>query len=127
MIPLALCPYYLIGKVGLKKYNYINYPLQDKCHNYKYTHNISLQKVEHIWALSKTPVSVLYKIVKLWIQKNQKAKQIKRKLEDEYNKEDVNIKVIYEIITIVRKAIATFILNIYQIDRLALSNENNVI
>ena len=125
--PAEHCPYCITGKIGLKNNDSINNPLQDKCHNYKCTRNISLRKGTIFAFQSKTPVSILYKIIKFWISENKNAKQIKLKLEEEYHKETVNSKLIYETLTICRKAIATYLRNIYQIERLAFTNANNVI
>ena len=127
IIPAEHCPYCITGKIGLKNNDSINNPLQAKCLNYKCTRNISLRKGTIFAFQSKTPVSILYKIIKFWISENKNAKQIKLKLEEENHKETVNSKLIYETLTICRKAIATYIINIYQIERLAFTNANNVI
>ena len=116
--PAEHCPYCITGKIGLKNNDSINNPIQAKCHNYKCTRNISLRKGTIFAFQSKTRVSILYKIIKFWISENKNAKQIKLKLEEEYHKETVNSKLIYETLTTCRKAIATYIRNIYQIERL---------
>ena len=127
IIPAEHCPYCITGKIGLKNNDSINNPLQVKCHNYKCTRNISLRKGTIFAFQSKTPFSILYKIIKFWISENKNEKQIKLKLEEKNHKETVNSKLIYETLTICRKAIATYIINIYQIERLAFTNANNVI
>ena len=53
------------------------------------------------------------------------CKKIKSKLEELYNIDNVDIRLIYKFLFINRKAIATYIRNIYIIDRLAFKNANH--
>lgn len=72
-----ICPYCKKGAIGLKKTENINAPFQGKCNFYKFTRNLNLRKDTIFGANTKTPVSVLYKIIKLWLVDSLNAKDIK--------------------------------------------------
>ena len=61
------CPHCKHGHIGLKNTNKINSPLEGKCNYYKCCRNINLRKNTIFSANSKTPISVLYKIIRYWI------------------------------------------------------------
>ena len=61
------CPYFSIGGVGLKNIENENHPLQVKCNYYKCIRNLNLRRGTIFETHSKTPVSVLYKVLKYWI------------------------------------------------------------
>ena len=120
----TLCPYCNIGCVGLKNVENENNPLQGKCHYYKCTRNLNLRKGTIFESHPKTPLSVLYKVMKYWINENKNVKHIKCKLEEDYNIENVDTRVIYAFVSNLRKAIATHLRNTYILDRLANINAN---
>ena len=67
----------------------------------------------------KTPVSVLYKIIKLWLVDSINAKDIKQKLLEDFGVENVDMHVIYSLLFNCRQIVATHLKNVYSIDRLA--------
>ena len=90
LIP-AICPYYKLGGVRLKNVENGNNPFQGKCHYYKCTRNLNWRKGILFEAISKTPLLVLYKVMKFWINENKNVKQIKFKLEEDYNIVNVDL------------------------------------
>ena len=62
-----ICPYYSNGDVGLKNIEKENHPLQGKCNYHKCTRNLNLRRGTIFEPHSKTPISVLYKVLKYWI------------------------------------------------------------
>ena len=93
-----ICPYCKKGAIGLKKIENINALFQGKCNFYKCTRNLNLRKDSIFRANTKTPVSVLYKIIKLWLVDSLNAKDIKQKLLEDYGVENVDIHVIYSLL-----------------------------
>ena len=62
-----ICPIWKTGKIGFKNYDSFNNPIQYKCNNYKCYRNISIRKETIFEYNPRTPLSVLFKIIKLWI------------------------------------------------------------
>lgn len=123
----VICQYCQKGNIGLKNNDSELNHLQGKCHYYHFTRNIWLHKGIIFEAPSKTPLSVLYKILLYWITEKKNVCQIKIKLEEEYGIDNLNPKFIYCFIANCRKAIATHLKNVYKLDRLADNNANNTI
>ena len=66
------------GKVGFKNNDSFNNPIQYKCNFYKCCRNISIRKGTIFQYNSRTPFSVLFKIIKLWIVDSFNALDIKK-------------------------------------------------
>ena len=62
--------------------------------------------------------------MKYWINENKNVKQIKIKLEEDYNIDNVDTRFIYAFVSNLRKAIAVHLRNTYILDRLANINDN---
>ena len=122
-----ICPYCKKGAIGLKKTENINAPFQGKCNFYKCTRNLNLRKDTIFGANTKTPVSVLYKIIRLWLVDSLNAKDIKKKLLEDYGVENVDMHVIYSLLFNCRQIVATHIKNVYSIDRLADEDEDAIV
>ena len=71
----TICPYCNHGAVGTKNYGSIYNPIQGKCNYYKCSRNIYLRKGTIFEINSKTPVSVLYNILKFWLIDEMNAKK----------------------------------------------------
>ena len=122
-----ICPYCRKGAIGLKKTENINAPFQGKCNYYKCTRNLNLRKDTIFGANAKTPVSVLYKIIKYWLVDSLNAKNIEKKSLEDYGVENVDMHVIYSLLFSCRQLIATHLKNVYSLDRLSNEDDDEII
>ncbi len=122
-----LCPYCKKGKVGLRNNNSINNPILGKCNYYKCTRNLYLRNRTIFQFNSKTPYSIIYKILNYWLIEEKNAVKIKKSLEENYNINNININIIFELFTNFRKAISSDLRNKYCLDRLANTNSHQQI
>ena len=122
-----ICPICETGKIGFKNNNSINNPIQYKCNNYKCCRNISIRKDTIFEYNPRTPFSVLFKIMNLWIVDSFNALQIKKKLEEDYNLEKVDSRFIYNFLFNCRRIIASYLRNVYALERLVNTNANQIV
>lgn len=78
----TICPHCKTGAIGLRDSNSINNPILGKCNNFKCTRNIFLRKGSLFQYNPKTPMSVIYNIIKLWLLEEKNCLKIKASLED---------------------------------------------
>ena len=83
------CPHCKHGHIGLKNTDKINWPLEGKCNYYKSCRNVNLRKNTIFSANSKTPISVLYKIIRYWIVEGFNVKKIVTKLKEDYEQDNI--------------------------------------
>jgi len=69
----------------------------------------------------------LNKIIRYWIVEGFNVKKIVTKLKEDYEKDNIDPRFIYTFVCKCRKAIATYMRNMYALDRLALANAQQVI
>ena len=103
------CPYCKHGHIGLKNTEKVNSLLEGKCNYYKWSRN--LRKNSVFSSNSKTPVSVLYKLIRYWIVEGLNVKKIINKLKEEYEQEKIDPRFIYVLISNCRQAIAIYLRN----------------
>lgn len=65
--------------------------------------------------------------MKYWINENKKVKEIKIKLEEDYNIDNIDTTFIYAFVSNLRKAISTNLRKTYILDRLSKINSNQLI
>ena len=113
------CQYYNKGIFILQNKNNLINPLIAKCSFYQCRKEKYLLIGTIFEYNYKTPVSVLYYILKLWLGEEKNVQEIKNKLIETYNLEDLNPIFIYKFFTNCRKALANYIRSIYVLDPLA--------
>ena len=69
----------------------------------------------------------MYKIIRYWIVDELSVKKTITKLKEEYEQEKKDPRFIYAFICNCRQAIATYFRNIYALDRIALTNSQQVV
>ena len=107
------------GKINLRKKDSIINPYLGKCNNYLCNREIYLRIGTVFEYQNKTPASVLYCILSLWLHDECNAKQIVNKLKDIYSIDKLNIKTIYKFLHLCRTLIANYIRTIYVLEPLA--------
>lgn len=71
---------------------------------------------------NKTPASVLFKILELWLHNEFKGRKITKKIKDIYNLDSFNINFVYKFLQNCRIIIANYIRSLYILDPLAFRN-----
>ena len=122
-----ICPFCKKGMSGIKNHESDLNPIQWKCNNYKCCRNLPIRKGSIFQFNTKTPLSILYNIMKYSIVDNFNVSKLASKLEEIYNIESLNKKFIYSYIFILRKNKSSILRNLYSIERLASNNANSIL
>ena len=122
-----ICPYCKKGIISIinkeSEYN----PIQFKCNNYKCCRNIPIRHNSIFKFNPKIPISVLYNIMKLWLIDEFNVSKISTKIEEIYNREKLDRRFIYNFIINLRKIIASYLRNVYSLERLAKKNAHQTL
>ena len=119
------CPICKIGIIYLRKNNSLNNPFLGKCNKYNCNREIYLRKGTIFAENNKTPCSVLFKVLELWLLEEHNVQEIIKHLISYYNKEKIDNRFIYSFVDKLRQIIATHMKNVYKIEQLASPNSNN--
>ena len=116
------CKFCKKGIINLRKNNSIINPYLAKCNNYK----CNTEKYLRIWRIfqhqNKTPSSVLYKIIELWILDELNGTKIANRLKEIYNFNSMKKQFIYNYLNYLRVIIANYIWSKYCLDPLSVNN-----
>lgn len=101
------------GLMNIINNNSLNNPLIAKCNSYKCCRTKYLRVGTIFEINNKTPVSVLYTIIKLWLIEEKNVSKIEKTLKDIYKVEKVDNRFIYIFIHNLRTIIANYIKSNY--------------
>lgn len=119
------CPYCNKGLIQLRKNESIIYPYLGKSSNYKCNREIYLRVGTIFEPNSKTPASVIYKIIDLCLNFELNASKICTKLKEQYKLKELNTLFIFKILQLYMIYIANYLRDVYTLDALANKNEWN--
>ena len=125
--PPKRCKYCNQGLIYLRKNNSMINPYLGKCNQYKCNREIYLRINTIFEAQNKTPASVLYNVIKFWLNDEFNAKKISNKLKEVYSLENVNPLFIYKFLHNCRIILANYIRTTYQLDPLAYSDSHDMV
>jgi hypothetical protein len=111
------------GVIYIRNNNSINNPLLGKCNNYKCQRQIYLRIGTIFEKFNKTPASVLFNILKIWLFEENNVSKTINILENKYKIEKLNKNLVYKFVEYLRTIIANYIRSIYILE--PLSNENS--
>jgi membrane protease subunit (stomatin/prohibitin family) len=84
-------------------------PIKLKCKKYKCRKLINIRDKSFFSFFPKTPVSVIIKVIELFILEQKNCIEIIKSLQDFYQVNSVNTKIIYSIVNLVRSAISHYL------------------
>jgi len=94
-----------------------------RCSKKNFKKKINIRKNTFFYFFNKYPISVIIKIIELFIIDNKKVTEIIKAICEYYKINSINLKVIYRMINLIRRAIAHYIKESYY-TKLAINNEN---
>lgn len=113
--------------VSIIQNNSLNNPYIAQCSSSKCRKKIYLRENTIFKNFSKTPISLIFFIIKLSLRHNLNATQIKEEYESNNNNVDISLAHIYDILEFMRKILATYIKDTYILEPLANENSNESI
>ena len=121
------CPNCKINSLHIKPMkNSLFNPIKLKCKKYKCRKLINIRDKSFFSFFPKTTVSVIIKVIELFILEQKNCIEIIKSLQDFYQVNNVNTKIIYSIVNLVRTAISLYLKEIYQNPMLE-KNKNGII
>lgn len=97
-------------------------PIKLQCNNKKCKKIVNIREKTIFSFINKYPISVIIKIIELFILENKNATEITKYMIDYYKLNSINSKIIYRILNLIRKYISHFLKEIYE-EKLASENE----
>jgi transposase-like protein len=119
------CKYCDIGVIKLRNNNSLVNPYLAKCNFYKCNREQYLRKGTIFEHQNKTPASVLYYILELWINDEFNGAKIKSKLKEKYKLDSMNIQFVYKFLQNCRIIIANYMRTVYTLEPLSNKDAND--
>ena len=88
-------------------------PVKLRCNDRKNKKSVNIRNDTFFAFFKKVPISIVIKVIELFLLENKNAKEIETKIKDIYQLNSFNNKIIYKIILLIRKSISHYLKEIY--------------
>lgn len=111
--PKNICPSCSNKSLRLANRNKITNPCCLKCNKRKCSKKVSLRENTIFQLFNKVPISVLIKIIELFVIENKNGIEIIKTLKEFYHVDSVNNKMVYNVLHVIRKYLAQYLKEVF--------------